>query len=96
MKIRYASKSWAQIQSERYYADWPSSNVKRSAVLIRFRKFIEGEKLDSVIIEEFLRSSQYWWLLTTSYAERKHAQDVLGRLYHLIRREEIRAEREES
>jgi hypothetical protein len=92
-KTRYASKSWGQIRREAVERDinqifkpvQPSMpNVKRSAVLIRFRKFIEGEKLSTDLITEFLGSFPSWWLLTTDEAERLHARDVLERLWQVV------------
>lgn len=104
-KIRYASKSLEQIRDERIERDLshifiPATlsrpNVIRSAVLVRFRRFIEGEPLNARIIREFLESREHWWLLTTNVTERVHAATVLYRLLYLATVSEIHAEAAEA
>jgi len=101
-KIRYASKSREEVNKAwfaRHPHDpikhktmrWPAiapRHVKRSVILIRFRKFIEGDIWDSGDIAFFLESYPHWWLMTSDEAEREHAKRVLSRLYDLAIRNE--------
>ena len=85
-KIRYASVTIVL----------PPSTAVPNSVLVRFRRYIEGERLDAHIIAEFLKSREHWWLLTTSVTERVHAAKVLNRLWVIKKVAEIQAEAEEA